>query len=1048
MSLISWYKLDGNVIDSCGKANGVATNLTYTGGKIGQCGNFSNSYITIGTGNTFLPLRFFSISAWVKTPGLGNGMSANGVLSITYGMVLVLGSSGAIGTRLDDGSSLVDKSYAASLNDNIFHHLVWTYDGIYQNMYLDGAFLGRYASTWSGITRWMTNDAVIGQDNNNGSVYRFNGLIDDVRIYDHALSAREVKELSQAKVLHYKFDDFQEYTQNLWAYGDISSTGTTGWNANQNVTLSTLSAYERTYIHVVSNQATSTPGILSNAFAVSPSTTYTISLKGYKGSTGNCYLYVWGNSSGNLVWNGQALTTTPKTLYNTFTTGASDTQIKIGVLWSGVAINDWFDINDIQVEAKDHYTPFVNGSRSGVILDSSGYENHATLDNICLQWKESAKVGSGCYYSTGNYQSIETSFAYRSFPSFTLSAWVYPTVTKDFATIMGSLYGNNVNAGLVMIGTDLNFHDYLTEGVDRNYATGSAVMTTDAWQHIAVTYDNGSIVLYRNGVQVATGSQVLSGAASGLMISNRYASSGTRGFPGYTDDVRVYATALSLTDIQGLYSSRYSLTEKGILKSYKFVETKFKPLILNYTTWVIGSSGSQTGFTQCGETACNSIIEGPDPFGNSTAIWRTLNNDATSDSDGGWDGSSFAIDNTKLYRFSVWVKRRVLGNGTFYFGCHGFGTTNGVYYNTDGTTLDTNPYFTARAWSGLPMDEWVLVVGHIWPYTNTSTSNHVDSGYYNTAGVKIASISRDFRWHSASTSSNHRTYLYYSTDATTDQEWCYPRVDLCDGTEPSISDLLSGIDSNILKYYSDSPTVKNIVGLRDSGCLIAPEISECGITDGLVGWWPLNGNAMDYTEYARDGVVTGATITQGQWQSAYKFSSGSTYIDLADDLGYTTAFSACAWFRALGTPGEGYHIVFGAGYLEMSITTAGALRTGLYVDGNRYVHNYGSGVTDGNWHHVMFTFDGINKVVYLDGAQVGSDVIPAGTLTYSFSNRRIGVFGTSTNYYTNGLIQDVRIYNRALSAAEVKILYDITGIKTMMLISDSNEIYIKGISEI
>lgn len=1045
MSLISWYKLDGNVIDSCGKANGVATNLTYTGGKIGQCGNFSNSYITIGTGNTFLPLRFFSISAWVKTPGLGNGMSANGVLSITYGMVLVLGSSGAIGTRLDDGSSLVDKSYAASLNDNIFHHLVWTYDGIYQNMYLDGAFLGRYASTWSGITRWMTNDAVIGQDNNNGSVYRFNGLIDDVRIYDHALSAREVKELSQAKVLHYKFDDFQEYTQNIWPNGDISSTGTTGWNANQNVTLSTLSAYERTYIHVVSNQATSTPGILSNAFAVSPSTTYTISLKGYKGSTGNCYLYVWGNSSGNLVWNGQALTTTPKTLYNTFTTGASDTQIRVGVLWSGVAINDWFDINDIQVEAKDHYTPFVNGSRSGVILDSSGYENHATLTSSTPRWVSDAKVGEGCYRFNGSNSLVTNKLFYSdTVQSWTVSAWVY----LEDNTVYNQ-YLNNFNLGnqIVYSGSNGKALLYINDDTYDAYAYSDGAMVTSQWFHLCFVMNTNTLrcQIYLNGsVYGNTANYTVGDVPDGFDATTIF---GTN-FKGRLDDVRVYATDLSTADIQELYSGRYSLTEKGILKSYKFVETKYKPLTLNYTTWVIGTSGSQTGFTQNGETACNSIIEGPDPFGNSTAIWRTLNNDVGSDADGGWDGSSFAIDNTKLYRFSVWVKRRVLGNGTFYFGCHGFGTTNGVYYNTDGTTLDTNPYFTARAWSGLPMDEWVLVVGHIWPYTNTSTSNHVDSGYYNTAGVKIANISRDFRWHSASTSSNHRTYLYYSTDATTDQEWCYPRVDLCDGTEPSISDLLSGIDSNILKYYSDSPTVKNIVELRDNGCLIAPEISECGITDGLVGWWPLNGNAMDYTEYARDGVVTGATITQGQWQSAYKFSSGSTYIDLADDLGYTTAFSACAWFRSLGTPGDGYHIVFGGSYLEMSISTAGALRTGFFVDGTRYVHNYGSGVTDGNWHHVMFTFDGTNKVVYLDGAQVGSDVIPAGTLTSSFSYRRIGVFGTSTNYYTNGLIQDARIYNRALSAAEVKILYDITGIKTMMLISDSNEIYIKGISEI
>ena len=61
-------------------------------------------------------------------------------------------------------------------------------------------------------------------------------------------------------------------------------------------------------------------------------------------------------------------------------------------------------------------------------------------------------------------------------------------------------------------------------------------------------------------------------------------------------------------------------------------------------------------------------------------------------------------------------------------------------------------------------------------------------------------------------------------------------------------------------------------------------------------------------------------------------------------------------------------------------------------------------------------------------------------------NRTIGRYGTSTVYYTNGLIQDVRIYNRALSDKEIEILYNIfnPNINKTLQINKENIIYTKG----
>ena len=93
---------------------------------------------------------------------------------------------------------------------------------------------------------------------------------------------------------------------------------------------------------------------------------------------------------------------------------------------------------------------------------------------------------------------------------------------------------------------------------------------------------------------------------------------------------------------------------------------------------------------------------------------------------------------------------------------------------------------------------------------------------------------------------------------------------------------------------------------------------------------------------------------------------------MPNDCGYREHVSVFAWFKKIGNPGSGYHIICGGSQLEISIPTAGAIRVGITVEG-RKVHNHGSGLTDGNWHHLGFTYNGSNKIAYIDGEEVGSN---------------------------------------------------------------------------
>ena len=218
--------------------------------------------------------------------------------------------------------------------------------------------------------------------------------------------------------------------------------------------------------------------------------------------------------------------------------------------------------------------------------------------------------------------------------------------------------------------------------------------------------------------------------------------------------------------------------------------------LVDYSGWTTGT-GSNGDYNANGAVDENHRILDTDPWGNETVVWEARP-EAASNADGGWNHDRFDIDHTKLYRVSVWVNRKVMGtNGRFYMGARGYGSTNGLERITNGA-VTTNPYFYVSTTppSDFGVDEWVLVVGHIFPSDHNGSSNHSDSGRYTIDSGKYGNISYDYKWLPESTESLHRSYLYYCTDVSVRQQWVYPRFDVVDGTEPSIDNLLNGFDVN------------------------------------------------------------------------------------------------------------------------------------------------------------------------------------------------------------------------------------------------------------
>jgi len=217
-----------------------------------------------------------------------------------------------------------------------------------------------------------------------------------------------------------------------------------------------------------------------------------------------------------------------------------------------------------------------------------------------------------------------------------------------------------------------------------------------------------------------------------------------------------------------------------------------KTNILDPYSWTTGSGGFGN-FGQNGNTGENERVIGTDPFGNSSVVWESRPS-GDGGADGGWGNGYYDVDEFSLYRWSVWVKRTSSSaGGTSYMGL--YGTPNAVIKIADGGQ-EGNPYWECSGTGAYSQDVWYLLVGHCFPsnYTGGATT-HPDSGRYTTSGrnggVNYCNIGGDVKWYPGTTGGYHRVYHYYCGDSTTRLQWFDPRLDKCDGSEPTISDLLN-----------------------------------------------------------------------------------------------------------------------------------------------------------------------------------------------------------------------------------------------------------------
>lgn len=611
MALQIWLPLMGDVhnqglYDEMSFNN--ATAQVSASGCIGSCYSFT---ATTGSGiysipsnvetfmTKFVDNHSFSFCAFFKT----TATTSTPIAHITYGLRFFVGTSTTFSMYNSSRNIAVNANTAT--NDGKWHHYAATYDLETNTMsiYVDGQLKNSriYTAGATYVHSW-TNYFYVGRDPNNSTAnaaYFYNGSVNDVRFYDHCLSAKEVKEISKGLAVHYKLNEQYVGTiSNMLTPGGVYST-TTGSTWTGHYYVGTVEdaddsvPFARMNKLAITVSGTSTGGGASLArqtnIVVQPSTQYTYSM--YVKPSDNFtythpnFLYRYEYDSAGTKTIEQGINNVSKREYvgngwyriwNTFTTQATTAKMHV-YFYTYPGKTMTYYLGGAQVELGDTLHVYTEGtSTNNIMYDSSGYlRNGQHYSGTVIPVKNEGVAR--------NEYSIENTSGYIGkaevnmppLDKITFSWWAN---YKVFGAQTSGLFStSNVSTDPTDYNTtacnmrDSYFDMCNTAGsCKRLSATG---IELNKWHHYCITYDGATERFYVDGVEKSTTAQT--GALKDfkyLYISYSRAGGVVRMCRGPVSDFRIYCTTLSAADVKEMYETAASVDNKGNFHCYELKE--------------------------------------------------------------------------------------------------------------------------------------------------------------------------------------------------------------------------------------------------------------------------------------------------------------------------------------------------------------------------------------------------------------------------------------------------------------------------------------------
>lgn len=238
----------------------------------------------------------------------------------------------------------------------------------------------------------------------------------------------------------------------------------------------------------------------------------------------------------------------------------------------------------------------------------------------------------------------------------------------------------------------------------------------------------------------------------------------------------------------------------------------------------------------------------------------------------------------------------------------------------------------------------------------------------------------------------------------------------------------SGVVFSMTGTYNVIFTVTDNEGDSDNAS-VTVTVREAELTDGLVAYYPFNGNANDESGNGNIGIVEGATLSDdifGDPDSAYYFDGMDDWIIGADsfEMNKIEQITISAWVaptsqktQKIVVKGSGIDAPYG-----LSLSATGNIVFSLQLEQN-FVQVSRSGYYVGGWSFLACTYDGSQMNLYVNGVLESSASV-SGSLDISNNILLIGSRLQLESDTFEGTIDNVRIYNRALNESEINDLFD------------------------
>ncbi len=630
---------------------------------------------------------------------------------------------------------------------------------------------------------------------------------------------------------------------------------------------------------------------------------------------------------------------------------------------------------------------------SGNAVDSSGNSFTGTPTGTSVA---AGKFGNARSFpgTSNNYISIANNTALSPTTSgFSVSTWVYPTSTSGSNHIISKDTSVASTRSYYLVQNSNTFIWCMWFSSSQLCAT-SSTFTANSWYHVTGTYDGSTLTIYVNGI--ASGTQAVTGTpqtnTNTLMIGTTALINSCCYFPGYVDEARIYQKSLSPSDVTMLYNfapgpiAYYNMDERSGTTIKDLTGNGFNSTLTGNTRWDNGKYGSALNFDGSGDFTSYTLgtpskLKLTNAF--SMGFWMY---GVGSSADAGLVGTDIGAGYQCTHHLGA----------TVYCYIH-----NGTTQTTVSTTVGRNVWkYIAVTWDGT---------------TGTNGMKMYVDGVLTSQAT--SSISAMAAW---STLKIGRTTGAFG------------------------SDYSGKIDD--VKIYDYVRTAKQVVEDMNGGHpnVGSPVASALGHWDFDEGYGTLANNRGSQGS-TLNGTLTGmaspATATSG-WTQSGKFGKGllldgtSDYISIANIV-YGTSFATSAWIKTtatsldtnLGVIIEEVGSATNEGYQCQMSTEGGQVgKIRFYVsDATNTVNTYStSTVNDGNWHHIVCMKDGTTARIFIDGKPNGTGNLSTvtGTIDATTGGTRIGALRSGTNQEFSGSIDEIKVYNYALTDAEVRTDYN------------------------